>query len=289
MKTQDRNTLFATFAVLLLGFGLAVAGSDRTVTIFLAPTFAVTTLVAFAIQWIVFIPSYLKSTEKYFDLTGSLTFVSISILSISVSGNFELRRITLFLMVMIWATRLGTYLFQRMHKAGKDRRFDALKKSPVRFLCAWTLQGLWVTFTSAAAVAAITSSKTSEVGSYYYLGTVLWIAGFAIEAIADRQKKKFSSVPQNKGRFIQSGLWSRSRHPNYFGEILLWLGVAVVAYPLLQGWQLITLLSPVLVAILLIYVSGIPLLERSSDEKWGDQPDYQEYKSRTPVLLLRLW
>lgn len=103
------------------------------------------------------------------------------------------------------------------------------------------------------------------------IGFLIWVFGFAFEVIANSQKRKFSADPQNKGRFIQTGLWSRSRHPNYFGEIMLWLGIAIIALPVLQGWQWVALISPVFVTLLLTRVSGVPMLEKKADTKWGGQ------------------
>jgi steroid 5-alpha reductase family enzyme len=192
-------------------------------------------------------------------------------------------------MVFIWASRLGYFLFMRIHKAGRDGRFDVIKNCFVRFLAAWTLQGLWITFTAAAAWTAIASNYKEPLGWYAAIGILLWLAGITIEVVADRQKSQFKANPENKDKFIRVGLWSRSRHPNYFGEILLWSGVAVIAVPVLQGWQWLVLSSPIFVTILLTGVSGIPLLEKRSDDKWGGREDYEAYKKTTPVLVPRLW
>ncbi|MEI6358244.1 MAG: DUF1295 domain-containing protein, partial [Verrucomicrobiota bacterium] len=156
-----------------------------------------------------------------------------------------------------------------------------------RFLVAWTIQGLWVGLTLAAALAAITTTVRQSLGVVEYLGVAVWVAGFAVEAVADWQKGRFRANPANKGRFIRDGLWAWSRHPNYFGEIVLWVGVALIAVPVLQGWQLVTLISPVFVTLLLTRVSGVPLLEQKADKTWGGQPDYEAYKAATPVLVLR--
>ena len=120
------------------------------------------------------------------------------------------------------------------------------------------------------------------------VGFLVWAVGFAIEVVADSQKSRFSANPDNKGKFIQTGLWSRSRHPNYFGEIMLWIGVAIIALPVLRGWQWVALISPVFVTLLLTRVSGVPLLEKKADKKWGGQADYESYKKRTPELIPRL-
>jgi len=188
-------------------------------------------------------------------------------------------------MVMVWAVRLASFLFLRISKSGKDGRFDDIKTRPLRFLLAWTLQGLWVLVTAGAALAIITGGVREPLGAVGIAGIVIWAIGMLIEIIADRQKSAFKADPDNDGKFIDVGLWSWSRHPNYFGEIVLWTGMAIVALPVLQGWQWVTLISPVFVAFLLIKVSGIPLLEEKADERWGGQEAYENYKRETPVLV----
>ena len=198
------------------------------------------------------------------------------------------RSILLLVLVIIWALRLGIFLFRRIQKAKKDDRFDEIKPSFIRFLNVWTIQGLWVTLTMAAALVAITTTCRKELDLFALIGFLVWAFGFAIEVVADSQKSRFSANPDNKGKFIQTGLWSRSRHPNYFGEIILWFGVAVIALPVLQGWQWVALISPIFVILLLTRVSGIPLLEKKADKKWGGHGDYEAYKKRTNVLIPQL-
>jgi steroid 5-alpha reductase family enzyme len=200
----------------------------------------------------------------------------------------DIRTILLSALVMIWAIRLGTFLFRRIQKAGKDDRFDEIKPSFIRFLNVWTIQALWITLTVAAALVAITTTIRKELDLFTLVGFLVWALGFAIEVVADSQKSRFSANPDNKGKFIQTGLWSRSRHPNYFGEIMLWIGVAIITLPVLRGWQWVALISPVFVTLLLTRVSGVPLLEKKADKKWGGQADYESYKKRTPELIPRL-
>jgi steroid 5-alpha reductase family enzyme len=208
-------------------------------------------------------------------------------LAVLLSPLTDGRSILLLLLVVIWAVRLGSFLFQRIHKAGKDARFDEIKPSFIRFLNTWTLQGLWVTFTLAAALAAITTTTRKELGLFALIGFLIWVFGFAIEVVADIQKSRFRANPENKGKFIHTGLWARSRHPNYFGEIVVWIGVAIIALPILRGWQWVTLISPVFVTLLLTRISGVPILEKKADKRWGGQEDYEAYKKRTPVLIPR--
>ena len=193
------------------------------------------------------------------------------------------------MLVLIWAARLGTFLFRRVKKAGKDDRFDDIKPSFLRFLNVWTIQGLWITLTLAAALIAITSSYRKGIDVFAIVGLLIWILGFAFEVVADLQKSRFNADPANKGKFINTGLWSRSRHPNYFGEIVLWVGIAIIALPVLRGWQWVALISPLFVTLLLTKVSGIPLLEKKADKKWGGQEEYEAYKKKTPILIPKLW
>ena len=287
MKKSDRNALVALPIVVVIAALVAVAGSQGGSTVGGFPVFALCVVIAFAIQWVAFVPAYLLQTERFFDITGSLTYIVVAVVGVLLSAEVDARSLLLLAMVVVWAVRLGSYLFLRIRKAGADKRFDDIKPSFPRFLNTWTLQALWVTLTLAAALAAITSTQRVALGTVTAIGLVVWVVGIGLEATADAQKSRFRADPANKGRFIHSGLWSWSRHPNYFGEILLWVGVAVVALPVLRGWQWVTLISPVFVALLLLRVSGVPMLEKAADEKWGGQADYEAYKSRTSVLVPR--
>ena len=285
MKDSYRKSLIVLPVVVLLAALVAAAGSQGGATLGGIPVFAMAVGAAFLIQWLVFIPSYKAQTEKFFDLTGSLTYIAITVLLVLLTPGIDARALLLAALVLVWALRLGSFLFRRISKAGKDDRFDEIKPSFVRFLNVWTIQGLWVVFTAAAAWVAITSATRVGLDWFALIGFLLWALGFAIEAIADGQKSRFNADPANKGKFISTGLWSKSRHPNYFGEILLWIGVAIIAIPALQGWQWVALISPVFVTLLLTKVSGVPLLEKKSDTKWGGQADYEAYKKDTPVLI----
>jgi steroid 5-alpha reductase family enzyme len=289
MDKNDIRSLSAVLIVLIIALVLALAGSDGGITVFGGmPLFALAVAIAFLIQWIAFIPAYLKRTEKFFDLTGSLTYMTVVIIAVLLSPT-DPRSLVLMILVLIWALRLGMFLFLRVLKAGEDRRFNEIKQSASRFLATWTIQGLWVSFTVAAALAAITAVEKIPFGIFGYVGILIWIVGFGFEVLADYQKNKWRSIPENKGKFITTGLWSLSRHPNYFGEILLWIGVAIIAFPVvLQGWSLITLISPIFVTLLLTRVSGVPKLEDYADKKWGGQEEYEEYKRKTPVLIPKL-
>jgi len=285
MSQAERTSLVALPIVLLVAAGVALAGSQGGQMVGGVPVFVAGFALAFVIQWIAFVPAYLNQTEKFYDLTGSLTYLTVMVVAVLLSGAFDARSLLLLALVVIWAVRLGSFLFRRIQRAGVDERFDDIKPSFVRFLLTWTLQALWVSLTLAAALAAITSVDKPGFDGLAVFGLLVWVLGFGIEVVADRQKKLFRAAPENKGRFINTGLWSWSRHPNYFGEIVLWVGVAIIAVPVLNGWQYVTLISPLFVILLLTRVSGVPMLEKRADEKWGGQADYEAYKARTSVLV----
>jgi len=287
MKRSDRTALIALPIVIVLGYLVALAGSQGGATVAEYPIFALSVGLAFLIQWLAFIPAYLLQTEKFFDLTGGITYVIIVIVTQYFSG-IDARSMLLSTLVIVWAVRLGSFLFRRIHKVGKDGRFDEIKPSFIRFLSVWTIQGLWVTFTASAALIAISTTNRKELDLFAIIGFLVWLIGFAIEIAADTQKSRFSADPDNQGKFIQTGLWARSRHPNYFGEIVLWIGITIITLPVLQGWQWIALISPIFVILFLTRVSGVPLLEKRADEKWGGQKEYESYKARTPVLIPKL-
>jgi len=288
MKEAEKKALIAIPIVVLIGVGVALAGSQGSALAFGLPLFGLGVAYAFALNWLVFIFAYILQTEKFFDLTGSLTYISLTVLAVLLSPVRDARSWLVMALVIIWAGRLGSFLFMRIRKAGKDDRFDELKPSFLRFLNVWTIQGLWVTFTLSAALVAITTATRKPLGIFAIVGLLVWIIGFSFEAVADAQKSRFKADPANKGKFISTGLWSRSRHPNYFGEMTLWLGVAIIALPVLSGWQWVAMISPIFVFILLTRVSGVPMLEKKADTKWGGQEDYKEYKKNTPVLFPKL-
>jgi steroid 5-alpha reductase family enzyme len=250
-------------------------------------------ILAFLIQWIAFIPAYVFQTEKFYDLTGSLTYLSVVWYSLYLSSNgftnINTANITVVVFISLWAVRLGSFLFMRIHKDGEDKRFRTIKPSATQFFMTWTLQGLWVSLCSMCALTAISSDSGVVINTLFYIGLSLFVIGFSTEVIADNQKSKFRSLPENRDKFITTGLWAKSRHPNYFGEIVLWTGIAVMSFSSLDGWQYLTLISPIFTYILLVYVSGVRMLEARSDIKWSEDEAYQSYKSSTPVLWINIW
>jgi len=286
-ERTDNQILISIAVAIVIGTLVAWAGSDGGDRFGALPVFALCGALAFAVNWAAFIPAAIKRTEHYYDLTGGITYITVTVVAVLLSSSLDLRSAIVAGMVMFWSIRLASFLFMRISRAGKDSRFDKIKNQPPRFFLAWTLQGLWVLLTAACALVVITGGNREALGIVGYVGIVVWTIGILIEIVADQQKSAFRANPANKGKFINSGLWAWSRHPNYFGEIVLWTGMAIIAIPVLQGWQWATLISPVFVFFLLTKVSGVPMLEDAADERWGGQDDYEAYKHNTPVLVMK--
>ena len=287
MSRQVKN-IFAITAFLICIALINIAGQNIELEIRGMNAFTFILIVAVLVQILFFIPSFIFKTEKYYDLVGSLTYVTtISLAYFSVDDKTTIDSIIYFY-VMIWASRLGIYLFRRVRKDGKDVRFEKAKMHFFWFLQYWMGQALWVSLTACAAIIAILSPEEDTLPLLAIAGMGLWLTGFTIESISDYQKRVFREENNPTEAFIHTGLWARSRHPNYFGEITLWTGIAVIALNTLTGVEYITLISPVFVYILLTRMSGVNLLERIADERYGHLEEYQRYKRNTPVLVPKL-
>ncbi len=286
MNRTDAQSLLFFSLIVLAGVFIGWAGSQGGLTVGGVPLFGLAVGLAYLFQWLVFLPSFRFQTEKFFDLTGQPDLYHHHAAPAAARARAGCPRLAPGAHSS-WSGRCGWAVFSSCGFCAPDGMTvsEALKPSFWRFLNVWTLQGLWVAFTAGAGWAAITSPQRLPLDAFALTGGLLWAAGFVFEVVADEQKRRFQADPANRGQFIRSGLWRLSRHPNYFGEILLWAGVALMAFPVLSGWRALTLLSPVFVAFLLTRVSGIPLLEQKADARWGGQPDYEEYKRRTPLLI----
>ena len=269
---------------------IALGGSHNSMTYNGYPILFFCLSASFLVHWIIFIPSFLAKTEKFYDITGTLAYLITLYLasvltSYSSGASLEPRTLIIIGMVSFWALRLGIFLFIRVLKVGEDRRFREAKKSFSKYLVWWTMSALWVFLTTANALTLIVNNKKLVNQPIFYLGLLIWFIGILFEIIADEQKRRFRLNEKNRGKFISSGLWSISRHPNYFGEIILWIGIAIISLPTLSGFQYVTLISPLFIYLLLTRISGVNLLEESSDKKWGDLPEYEQYKKETPALV----
>jgi steroid 5-alpha reductase family enzyme len=279
-----------TIALVAAGLGLGFAFLAGGTSVSLAGLSAVfaCALLAIGVNWLAFVPAALFQSDRFYDTTGALTYLTVVAVACIAAWPLNPRSAVVAGMVAVWTIRLGGFLFLRIHAAGgTDQRFAKIKVNPPRFFVAWTLQALWVIFTASAALIIITTPATSPLDAFFWVGAVLWLIGFGFEVVADEQKRRFKADPANDGRFITTGLWAWSQHPNYFGEILLWAGILVIALPLLSGWSWLAIISPIFVSLLLTKVSGINLLDGIAKKRWGDNPEYQRYFQNTPVLFPR--
>jgi steroid 5-alpha reductase family enzyme len=246
----------------------------------------------FVIQWVAYIPAFIFKTEKFYDLTGSLTYItaiSFALYSTNTPQNLDLGSLIIGIAIILWAIRLGSFLFMRIHKDKKDGRFDSIKTSFSQFFMTWTLQGMWVFICSSAALVAIANPTGVPINIVFIIGLALFILGFVVEIIADNQKSVFRSIPENKDVFINEGLWARSRHPNYFGEITLWTGITVMGISTFEGMNYLALFSPIFSYLLLNYVSGVRMLEYRGQKKWGHLDAYKTYKESTPKFIPKIF
>ncbi len=286
-QTQNMINVFLTLLAIYL-YSFTANNIETEILGFNSFKFLIS--MAVLIQFVIFLPSFLLQTEKFYDLTGSLTYISVtSIAYISLDNPTTIDTI-LYLYVIVWAGRLGIFLFRRINKDGKDERFDKAKKKFFWFLQYWMGQAAWVVFTAGASILAILSPVEAELEVLAFIGIFLWWSGFLIEVISDYQKRKFRETSDPKTEFISTGLWARSRHPNYFGEITLWVGMAVISLSSLSGIEYVTaIVSPLFVYLLLRKAEGVPMLERIADERYGELSDYQDYKANTPVLMMKIF
>ena len=284
MKKEVRSALTSIvflFCIYLLSF----LGSNIVSTIQSFNSFTFLLLLSVIIQVIFFIPSFILKTEKLYDLIGSTTYIIIiTIAYLSVNTKTATDTI-LFLFVVLWGTRLGTYLFRRIQRDSEDVRFEKAKRNFFWFLQYWMGQALWVSITSCAAVISILNTESNTLGINGIIGILIWIIGFSFEVIADFQKNNFKKSQNTNDKFISDGLWSISRHPNYFGEITLWIGIYIISYTSFSGYEYLSIVSPIFVYILLTRMSGINMLEKIADERYGNINSYIEYKNNTPILI----
>jgi steroid 5-alpha reductase family enzyme len=226
---------------------------------------------------------YTQQSDKATDLFYSLSFAALTGV-LWFRGADSLIHHLLLAMILLWGFRLGSYLFKRIHAIGKDDRFDEMRKQFIRFAGFWTIQALSVLILSIPII-IIYQKSNIEFRAIHVLGIAVWALGLLLETVADQQKFAFRQNPANDGQFIQSGLWKQVQHPNYLGEILCWLGVFICVIPSLENWEWLAIISPIWIVFLLVFVSGIPLLQKASQKKYGHLKSYQTYKKNTALLI----
>lgn len=240
-------------------------------------------LLSLVINLAMFLVAFALKSDKLTDISYALSFIAVAVV-VFTNGRRGMGHALLLAMITVWGVRIGGFLLYRVVKKGKDSRFDGVRENFRKFGTFWLGQAVTVWVLLIPALMAFHSPlQLSPLG---IIGCIVWAVGLAVEALADYQKYVFSRQPSNKGKWIATGIWRYSRHPNYFGEILVWVGIYIFTLQALSVPQALNgLVSPVVITLLLCFVSGIPPLEKSADKKWGHLPAYQEYKKRTSLLV----
>ncbi|XP_014502498.1 uncharacterized protein LOC106762888 isoform X1 [Vigna radiata var. radiata] len=246
---------------------------------------AFTALVTIGYQFLFFVITALLKFDKVTDFAGSTNFIIIAVLTLVIKGSWYFRQIILTLFVGIWGIRLAFFLLFRILQWGEDRRFDEMRNNLGRLAIFWIFQAVWVWTVSLPVTLVNASDRNPFLHVVDIIGWILWAVGFIVEGTADQQKLNFKRSSQNRGKWCNVGVWKYSRHPNYFGEILLWWGIFVASTPVLEGAEWLVIIGPIFLTLLLLFVSGIPLLEDSADKKFGNVDGYRIYKTRTSPLI----
>ncbi|KAK3228277.1 hypothetical protein Dsin_008139 [Dipteronia sinensis] len=246
---------------------------------------ALTAIVTVGYQLFFFIITALLKFDKVTDFAGSTNFIIIAVLTLVLKGTWHFRQVVLTLLVVIWGLRLALFLLMRILNWGEDRRLDEMRSNLGKLAIFWTFQAVWVWTVSLPVTVVNASDRDPSLHAADIIGWIMWSVGMSVEATADQQKLIFKNSPENRGKWCNVGLWNYTRHPNYFGEIFLWWGIFVASAPVLKGAEWLVILGPVFLTLLLLFVSGIPLLEESADKKFGNVAAYRVYKKTTSPLI----
>lgn len=245
-----------------------------------------TFIVSICLNLGLFLIAFRYKSDRLTDASYALSFIALAILSLVIGTNTEWFGRIVAGMVILWALRIGIFLLMRIVKKGTDSRFDGIRGNFWAFGRFWLSQGIsvWILMLPTILLFGHKTPRVSLIGTL--IGGAIWVIGLTLETIADYQKRRFAAQASNANRWIDIGLWHYSRHPNYFGEMLIWIGIYCYAFGSLTGIErLIGLVSPLLICILLRFISGVPLLEKSADKRWGTQPSYRAYKAHTSLLV----
>ncbi len=246
---------------------------------------AVALLASLIINFLLFAVAFFLRTDKLTDASYSLSFITLAVYGYLKSSGGGYEKLLLAL-VLAWGLRLGIFLVIRIRRFGRDKRFDDIRNNFWKFGRFWLLQAVTVWVLMLGYLLAIQRASLTMIRWPFAVGLVIWLMAIVIESVADLQKLNFNSQPRNRGKWIDSGLWRYSRHPNYLGEMMIWIGVFLICISVLpRAEAYVAALSPLLISNLLLFVSGVPILEKAADQKWGKLAAYQNYKKRTATVV----
>lgn len=252
-----------------------------------ALTFAIVAglVLSFSIQLVFFLMAAIKKTDVVTDLSYGLSFVAIAWWLAIKFAPLGPVAVTLVAMITVWGLRLAGYLFMRILIIKQDKRFNGVRENFFRFGLFWLLQAISVWIILLPSLVGISTQMATSFMPIHWVGLAVWALGLWLETTADWQKFNFKLIPTNAERFIDTGVWKYSRHPNYFGEMLCWWGIFAMITPELQGRSWLSIIGPLFITYLLLFVSGIPTLEKSYAVRYAKDRAYQDYKRRTSLLI----
>jgi len=230
--------------------------------------------------FVLFLVAQILKNNSIVDIGWGTGFIIISIVALLSSGNYTIRSFILAILIMAWGGRLTYHILKRNRGKPEDFRYAKWRREwgkwvvPRAFFQVFMLQGIMMLIISFPIIIVMSSEK-GGFGFFEFLGILIWCIGFFFEAVGDKQLADFKKEPENKGRIIQSGLWKYSRHPNYFGEVTMWWGIFILSLSVPGSW--LGIISPLTITFLMLFVSGVPMLEK----KYKDNEEFQDYARRT--------
>ena len=244
-----------------------------------------TATVTVAYQFSFLIVTYLCRFDTLTDFAGSTNFIVLAALTLALGAPVSARSAVISTLVFVWGARLCAFLLSRILAWGEDRRFDDKRENIVQLALFWSIQAVWVWTVSLPVTIVNATNYNPPISATDIIGWTVWAIGFLLEAVADAQKTAYKKRPESRGRWTNVGTWKWSRHPNYAGEILCWWGVYISAVRALRGAEHAAVMGPISITLILLFLSGIPLLESGADKKHASKTEYRAYKKRTSVLI----
>lgn len=241
-------------------------------------------IVAILYMSLIYILSVIKKDSSIVDIAWGIGFITVNITTLVITQNYNARNIIILILVSLWGIRLAAHIFSRNKGKDEDWRYKKWREDWGNFFLIrsyfqiFVVQAILLTLISIPFIFA-NSQNYVNFTIFDILGILIWAIGFIFEAVGDWQLSKFKSKPENKGKIMTKGLWQYTRHPNYFGEVTLWWGIYLLVVSIPKG--IFTIIGPITITILILAVSGIPMLEK----KYEDNEDFQDYKKKTNAFF----